>query len=420
MDAKQEKVLQDTLKQMDDAAAIGFQACADQAEALRAALAVVEQSRVMIRARGRYNTEQATIKLAGLLGIELKAYEPEPAADDVAARLRNCLVCWRCVSCRHDLIEMPEDPFGACPECGLKSVMHQVFSIDMEGLIEIAKSAGQAQPVAVPDGYIQVKAEELQRIATHAKIAADNIVEYSKAGHTMYGWLDDACTHADIAAKNASAMLAAAPSPAAEGAKVADLLSAANPPFDNCRYRICDLPGQCRGEGKCHHPAIERAVLAQPSGAGELADFEAWATAHNLISVSHGIRSEHSLIELMRSAWQAGRSALAQQQGLDAEPLRQLERCVSYLADLNGCEWIKGDDHGSVDMRQRAKALQSTAFAALAQTRGQEAELWQAIRDMLSQRIGELPTQGWLRDNDKTRQAVARIAAIAEQKGQQS
>lgn len=28
------------------------------------------------------------------------------------------------------------------------------------------------------------------------------------------------------------------------------------PPFDNCSFRMCDLPGQCRGEGKCHHPAI--------------------------------------------------------------------------------------------------------------------------------------------------------------------
>ncbi|MFM9932088.1 hypothetical protein, partial [Achromobacter xylosoxidans] len=26
------------------------------------------------------------------------------------------------------------------------------------------------------------------------------------------------------------------------------------PPFDNCSFRMCDLPGQCRGEGKCHHP----------------------------------------------------------------------------------------------------------------------------------------------------------------------
>jgi hypothetical protein len=28
-----------------------------------------------------------------------------------------------------------------------------------------------------------------------------------------------------------------------------------NTPFDNCKFQICDLPGQCKGEGKCHHPA---------------------------------------------------------------------------------------------------------------------------------------------------------------------
>lgn len=46
----------------------------------------------------------------------------------------------------------------------------------------------------------------------------------------------------------------------------------------------------------------------------------------------------------------------------------QLDRCVRFLADLNGCDWIKGDDAGSVDMRNRAKALQSTARAAIAKT----------------------------------------------------
>jgi len=25
-------------------------------------------------------------------------------------------------------------------------------------------------------------------------------------------------------------------------------------PFPNCKYQICDLPGQCIGEGACHHP----------------------------------------------------------------------------------------------------------------------------------------------------------------------
>jgi hypothetical protein len=34
-------------------------------------------------------------------------------------------------------------------------------------------------------------------------------------------------------------------------------------PYTNCQFQICDLPGQCRMEGKCHHPAY----LAAPQQA---------------------------------------------------------------------------------------------------------------------------------------------------------
>lgn len=37
------------------------------------------------------------------------------------------------------------------------------------------------------------------------------------------------------------------------------------PPFDNCSFRLCDLPGQCRSEGKCHHPATVAAPQEQPN-----------------------------------------------------------------------------------------------------------------------------------------------------------
>jgi hypothetical protein len=30
-------------------------------------------------------------------------------------------------------------------------------------------------------------------------------------------------------------------------------------PFANCQFRICDLPGQCRAEGECHHPVAQPA-----------------------------------------------------------------------------------------------------------------------------------------------------------------
>lgn len=42
--------------------------------------------------------------------------------------------------------------------------------------------------------------------------------------------------------------------------------------------------------------------------------------------------------------------------------LAALDSCLSYLADLNGCEWIKGDDAGSIDMRQRAMHLHRKVF----------------------------------------------------------
>lgn len=29
------------------------------------------------------------------------------------------------------------------------------------------------------------------------------------------------------------------------------------PPYGNCSFSLCDLPGQCRSEGKCHHPATD-------------------------------------------------------------------------------------------------------------------------------------------------------------------
>jgi hypothetical protein len=37
-------------------------------------------------------------------------------------------------------------------------------------------------------------------------------------------------------------------------------------PFSNCQFRECDLPGQCRSEGKCHHPRAAGASEGQAVG----------------------------------------------------------------------------------------------------------------------------------------------------------
>lgn len=33
-------------------------------------------------------------------------------------------------------------------------------------------------------------------------------------------------------------------------------------PFENCKYMVCDLPGQCINEGKCHHPKAGAVTVA--------------------------------------------------------------------------------------------------------------------------------------------------------------
>ena len=42
-----------------------------------------------------------------------------------------------------------------------------------------------------------------------------------------------------------------------------------------------------------------------------------------------------------------------------------LQRNLTFLADLNGSEWIEGNDPGSLDMKQRAKALQQIAYKTI-------------------------------------------------------
>jgi hypothetical protein len=50
-----------------------------------------------------------------------------------------------------------------------------------------------------------------------------------------------------------------------KGDERAQVAADRTPPFSNCRFKECDLPGQCAGEGKCHHPAV--AAAAPQAGA---------------------------------------------------------------------------------------------------------------------------------------------------------
>ena len=50
---------------------------------------------------------------------------------------------------------------------------------------------------------------------------------------------------------------------------------------------------------------------------------------------------------------------------MKTEQHKIMGRVLRYLADLNVSDWIKGDDPGSIDMRQRSKNLQKILFSEL-------------------------------------------------------
>ncbi|WP_338509100.1 hypothetical protein [Burkholderia gladioli] len=53
--------------------------------------------------------------------------------------------------------------------------------------------------------------------------------------------------------------------PVAAQAVAADGAAPTGTPFENCQFRNCDLPGQCKAEGKCHHPrAAVSPATAEP------------------------------------------------------------------------------------------------------------------------------------------------------------
>ena len=76
-----------------------------------------------------------------------------------------------------------------------------------------------------------------------------------------------------------------------------------------------------------------------------------------------------SMKEALEAAYEAGRRDYAIEHApAVANLIRASNNTVRYLADLNGSAWIKGDDAGSIDIRQRAKALQSVLLGAVTDT----------------------------------------------------
>lgn len=50
-----------------------------------------------------------------------------------------------------------------------------------------------------------------------------------------------------------------------EAKEAEPVATGSNPPYSNCSFNICDLPGQCVGEGSCHHPRGGNTLPSQPT-----------------------------------------------------------------------------------------------------------------------------------------------------------
>jgi len=77
-----------------------------------------------------------------------------------------------------------------------------------------------------------------------------------------------------------------------------DFTSVHTPPFSNCKFELCDLPGQCRSEGKCHHPA------ATPDG-------EAVACSAVIEQVREACKAACERQDRPRFSWKKGNETVA-------------------------------------------------------------------------------------------------------------
>lgn len=84
----------------------------------------------------------------------------------------------------------------------------------------------------------------------------------------------------------------------------------------------------------------------------------------------HGLSGHPKADILFQMAWDRGHADGLHAVESEADELVNLldlngfDIAVLFLADLNGSNWISGDDPGSADMRQRAKVAHQSAFAA--------------------------------------------------------
>ncbi|MBB5546630.1 hypothetical protein [Paraburkholderia fungorum] len=120
----------------------------------------------------------------------------------------------------------------------------------------------------------------------------------------------------------------------------------ASSPFSNCRFRECDLPGQCKSEGRCHHPATaqpadlenraERAAKAlerERCKQFEWSDdeFEIWWNKDDRCNRADRIAEARLILLAALPASQHQQPAAYQVHRIDGRPLAVWENCTQDL-----------------------------------------------------------------------------------------
>ena len=110
-------------------------------------------------------------------------------------------------------------------------------------------------------------------------------------------------------------------------------------PFPDCKFTYCDLPGQCKSEGKCHHPKPVGAAPT-PAAAGEprivtecrkngdtpAAQCVAWGDA---------VAAENKQLKYKLALFEASRLALEDVRAENSRLRGEITRLESSHADLN-------------------------------------------------------------------------------------
>ncbi len=256
--------------------------------------------------------------------------------------------------------------------------------------------AAQLEAPAVPDWWRDVLESTLAALDFYAN-GEHNVTLYGRidwvaerkrladSGYVQTGesysgdeYYSERGAKAESAANTLRAMLAATqPAAPAQWAK---------PPYDNCQFQYCDLPGQCRGEGKCHHPVtVKPAAPAQEApGLDERALFEAELVGGGWIKEGYKIKRNDDgdyLSDIFDSAWWAWQARATLQVKANAGTLtpapgelKLLEDGKTYIpADWTWCriEFEPGYPEdvafGPPHLMNRLKKWLDKHFAALSQ-----------------------------------------------------